>query len=63
MGGGSRVLGGLATIGGQRRVAERAASRHERASLRFGGRMVFFKDGRIREDEPAAYPPRAAQVL
>jgi putative ABC transport system ATP-binding protein len=36
---------------------------HEPDIAQFAGRVLVFKDGRIRKDEPAPRPPRAAEVL
>ena len=36
---------------------------HEHDIAQFAGRVLVFKDGRIRKDEPTPRPPRAAEVL
>ena len=36
---------------------------HEHDIAQFAKRVLVFKDGRIRKDEPARNPPRAAEVL
>jgi putative ABC transport system ATP-binding protein len=36
---------------------------HEHDIAQFAGRVVVFKDGRIRRDEPTPNPPRAEEVL
>jgi putative ABC transport system ATP-binding protein len=36
---------------------------HEHDISQFAGRVLVFKDGRIRKDEPTPKPPRASEVL
>ena len=36
---------------------------HEHDIAQFARRILVFKDGRIRKDEPIPHPPRASDVL